>query len=186
MRSRPLIVPDKVHSTHDHCPFGRVHVFLVRRFRHSLPAGRGDQMKARGSAPHGELNLIPLSVAIGRPTHAVIARCASSRRGGYRKRIRGDWSTSSALASSGGNPRLPSETDDHATGLDRGGWPACGCRKLVRTPDLRLCSRGGHGGRELENCAIRRNRLHRRVSDTSRDRVFGSHRCSPSIDRVIS
>jgi hypothetical protein len=35
--------------------------------------------------------------------------------------------------------------------------PACGCRKLVRTADLRLCPSGGHGLMDLQNSAIHPN-----------------------------
>jgi transposase len=36
--------------------------------------------------------------------------------------------------------------------------PPCGCRKLVRTSDLRFCPSGGHVMRGFRNCAIHPNR----------------------------
>jgi hypothetical protein len=38
------------------------------------------------------------------------------------------------------------------------GLSPCGCRKLVRTRDLRLCPSGGHAVMDLRNYAIHPNR----------------------------
>jgi Kelch motif len=52
----------------------------------------------------------------------------------------------------------------------------CGCRKLVRTADLRLCPSGGHGLTGLGNCAIHPNHPVGDVPGTPRDRLTAEPR----------
>jgi hypothetical protein len=66
----------------------------------------------------------------------------------------------------------------HARGVE----PSCGCRKLVRTRDLRLWPSGGHGLRDLRNCAINPNRpvgafehLSRPPDGLNRDRTVSQY-----------
>jgi Wax ester synthase-like Acyl-CoA acyltransferase domain len=47
---------------------------------------------------------------------------------------------------------------------------ACGCRKLVRIADLRLCPSGGHGVMDHRCCVIHPNRPVADALGTSRDR----------------
>jgi hypothetical protein len=57
----------------------------------------------------------------------------------------------------------------------------CGCRKLVRTADLRLCPSGGHGLMAFQNCAIHPNRPVGDAPGTPRDRLTAEPR-----DRTVS